>query len=88
VGAAYCWGDNPSGQVGDGTLLDRTAPVLVTGDVAFAVLAPAGSHTCGLSRTGVAYCWDWNLYRQLGDETTTDRSTPAAVRSDLIFAMQ
>jgi alpha-tubulin suppressor-like RCC1 family protein len=88
VGAAYCWGKNLSGEVGDGTLLLRTEPVAVTGGVAFAVLAPAGSHTCGLSSTGVAYCWGWNLYGQLGDGTTTDRSTPAAVRGDLVFSTQ
>jgi hypothetical protein len=29
-GSIYCWGSNASGQVGDGTLIDRGAPVRVT----------------------------------------------------------
>ncbi|MGH7538360.1 MAG: Ig-like domain-containing protein [Gemmatimonadales bacterium] len=30
-GLAYCWGDNRAGQVGDGTVINRSTPVLVAG---------------------------------------------------------
>jgi alpha-tubulin suppressor-like RCC1 family protein len=29
AGAAYCWGKNNSGELGDGTMTDRNAPVRV-----------------------------------------------------------
>jgi alpha-tubulin suppressor-like RCC1 family protein len=30
-GKAYCWGNNASGQIGDGTSTNRTAPTPVSG---------------------------------------------------------
>jgi hypothetical protein len=36
-GTVWCWGQNSAGQVGDGTMTDRTTPVKVTGLPAHAV---------------------------------------------------
>lgn len=66
TGAAYCWGFNGFGALGDNTQGDRYAPVQVAGGLAFAALTVGGAHTCGLTTDGTAYCWGMNSYGQLG----------------------
>ena len=84
AGAAYCWGANGYGQLGDYTSTSSSTPVAVRGvgggtALTFASLTAGGQHTCGLTSAGAAYCWGYNGYGQLGDNTTTNRSTPVAV---------
>lgn len=83
AGAAYCWGRNSNGQVGDGTFTDRAVPsrVLAPDDVAFLELSAGGSHTCGLADTGQVYCWGYNDDGRLGDGTQVDQPVPVAVRT-------
>src|SRR5438552_3650475 len=81
AGAAYCWGDNGFGQLGDGTTTSQSSPVLVQAPpgVSFAAVTGGVAHTCGVTAAGIAYCWGRNLEGQLGDGTTTDRLTPVLV---------
>lgn len=61
AGAAYCWGDNQQGAVGDNTLEDRSTPTPVAGGHVFRWIRSAGAHwhskTCGLAQDGKDYCW-------------------------------
>ncbi|MFM8973827.1 MAG: hypothetical protein ACKOOG_14605, partial [Actinomycetota bacterium] len=68
-GAARCWGENGSGQVGDNTLTDRTAPVAVAGMTAATTIAAGGSHTCATLASGVAQCFGADGDGQLGNGT-------------------
>ena len=81
AGAAYCWGLNQHGQVGDGSTSNRSAPTAVAGGLTFASLAASksGTFVCGVASAGAAYCWGENIFGQLGDSTTTNRYTPTAV---------
>jgi alpha-tubulin suppressor-like RCC1 family protein len=78
-GAAYCWGWNSVGQLGDGTTTDRTTPVPVLGGLTFARVSAGYYHTCGVTTTGAAYCWGENNYGQLGNGTTTPSTVPVKV---------
>src|SRR5213593_1106871 len=82
AGAAYCWGDNGFGQLGDGTTTSQSSPVLVQAPpgVSFAAVTGGVAHTCGVA-AGIAYCWGRNLEGQLGDGTTTNRLTPVLVQA-------
>jgi alpha-tubulin suppressor-like RCC1 family protein len=65
-GAAYCWGFNSHGQLGNGTTTDAFSPTAVSGGHTFVRLAAGGESTCGLTVTGTAYCWGGNYWGQLG----------------------
>lgn len=74
-----CWGDNASGQLGDGTSTDRAVPRLIALTVAGAV-ATGENSTCAQTSSGLS-CWGDNSFGQLGDGTTANRKLPAAVKS-------
>jgi alpha-tubulin suppressor-like RCC1 family protein/uncharacterized protein YkwD len=81
-GSVWAWGDNASGQLGDGTTSDQSEPVkLFIPDISGAVAIAAGYHH-SLLLTNDARVWAWgsNKFGQLGDGTTgTHRLTPAPV---------
>jgi Tol biopolymer transport system component/alpha-tubulin suppressor-like RCC1 family protein len=84
--AAYCWGSNAWGQLGDGTPSDGSAtPVLVTGDLNFTLVSVGQTHTCGLTTGGTAYCWGGSFFGQVGDGTTTSRASPVPVGGAVRF---
>ncbi len=68
-GAVECWGDNSSGQVGDGTFVERITATVVPGlaDVVELDLG-SGQFACARTADGVS-CWGSNRSGQLGDGT-------------------
>jgi len=85
-GAAYCWGDNSSGQLGNGTTTNSTTPVAAAPGITFATISAGLSHTCGVTPRGTAYCWGLNDNGQLGNGTTTNSSAAVAVSGGITFA--
>ena len=81
TGAPYCWGDNSSGELGNGTTTSTNLPVAVTnGGVAASSVSAGYFETCGLNPSVGTYCWGNDQYGQLGNGTTgTSVSTPSAV---------
>ena len=80
AGAVQCWGNNPFGQLGDGSTTNTTTPQPVTGLASGVAAISAGVyHTCALTTAGAVQCWGRNAYGQLGDGSTTDKTTPQPV---------
>ncbi len=88
-GAAWCWGNNGAGQIGDGTTSQRDAParVVMPAGVAFHNVTTDVLHGCGVAISGALYCWGANGSGRLGDGTTLSRSvpTPVAAPAGLVF---
>lgn len=79
-GSAWCWGDNTSGQLGDGTNTLRNRPTAISSLASGVVgIAAGGAHTCAVKTDGTIWCWGENEFGQLGNSLTTDRNTPGQV---------
>ncbi len=76
---ATCWGDNESGQLGDGSPAKKHAPAKVKGLAGAVELALGRDHTCARLGDGTVQCWGSNAAGQLGDGSTTDRRVPGPV---------
>jgi alpha-tubulin suppressor-like RCC1 family protein len=85
-GAAYCWGGNSRGQLGNGSTASSSVPVLVSGGLNFVAVSAGDGFTCGLTTSGAAYCWGGNSFGELGIGSTADSPTPALVVGGHTFA--
>lgn len=85
AGAAYCWGGNENGALGNGASASSSSPVPVSGGLTFATISAGVGYTCGVTTSGAAYCWGQNWDGRLGDGSTTARSTPVAVSGGFSF---
>jgi alpha-tubulin suppressor-like RCC1 family protein len=56
-GAAYCWGSNHMGQLGDGTQSASATPVPVSGGFVFVAITVGVYSTCGIATNSNTYCW-------------------------------
>lgn len=77
-GSAWCWGDNFSGQLGNGETARATSPVAVSGGLHFSAIAGGGSFTCGVTAAAL-FCWGGNDAGQLGLGDTSPRLVPTPV---------
>jgi len=48
-GAAFCWGANTQGELGDGTTVDKSVPTAVVGNLVFTSVRAGWGFTCGVT---------------------------------------
>jgi alpha-tubulin suppressor-like RCC1 family protein len=83
---AYCWGNNGSGQLGNGTTGGRLVPTATSGTIRFRQVSTGVDHTCGVSTENRAFCWGGNGEGQIGDSSNaTQRLTPVRVATTRRF---
>lgn len=79
-GTVLTWGNNASGQLGNGTFTDRSVIGFVTNLVGVKQIAAGGSFALALLTTGAVKSWGNNASGQLGDGSApTDQPSPVSV---------
>ena len=76
----YSWGMNTQGQLGDGTYIDKSLPVLI--GTRFISIVGGSRYAIGLKSDGSIWSWGNNNNGQLGLGDTVDRNSPTQVGTD------
>jgi alpha-tubulin suppressor-like RCC1 family protein len=79
-GNAVCWGENSSGQLGNGTTTISATPTAVSDLTGVLQINAGGNHTCARKADNTVSCWGSNSNGELGNGTTTASLTPTPVR--------
>jgi alpha-tubulin suppressor-like RCC1 family protein len=77
-GALFVWGRNNIGQIGDGTLIDKSSPVQI-GNESWTSVSNGLSHTIAIRSDGTLWAWGRGNEGQLGLGDTSPRSSPTQV---------
>lgn len=73
-GDVWCWGNNNSGQLGQGVAASIATPVKVPGLPAMTQVSASAWTTCGRSRDGQVWCWGSNTGQILGTSMSSVES--------------
>jgi alpha-tubulin suppressor-like RCC1 family protein len=85
-GAAYCWGVNNDGQIGNDSDFSTRVPAVVLGGLVFESVTTGGTHSCAVTPIGEAYCWGRNFEGELGNGLRENSGIPVAVSTQVRFA--
>lgn len=91
AGAAWCWGDNLSGEAGNGSKDIAATPVQVATALALGPVSVGNTHACAIAASSDTLCWGDNAAGQLGvgsageDGGIAESLTPTTVLGGLAF---
>ena len=90
-GRIFVWGENSTGQLGDGTILNKSVPTDITGQFNLevnelvVVISLGGVHSAAFTSKGRLFTWGGNAYGQLGDTTGGIKVNPTEITQYLTY---
>jgi len=78
-GSVWSWGTNSSGELGDGTLTNRTAPSMI--GAGYSAISAGIRQSIGLKPNGSL--WGWGNYFRSGNNSTADTSRPTQIATNV-----
>ena len=86
-GKLYAWGANNSGQLGDGTTINRNVPVSVNTTETIVKVSAGNSHSLFLTNEGKLYGMGRNYSGELAQLTTNSFIDPIIVTNRIVIEM-
>lgn len=85
-GTAWAWGYNGSGNLGNGSISNKSSPVSVLGGISFKQISVGDDHNVGIRGSdGTAWAWGQNVSGGLGNGSITGKSSPISVLGGISF---
>ena len=78
-GTLWAWGNNQSGQLGDGSNTFTNSPVQIGTATNWASISAGSAHSIATQTNGSLWAWGSNSEGQLGDGTNTDTNSPVQI---------
>jgi alpha-tubulin suppressor-like RCC1 family protein len=89
-GSLYCWGNNVSGQLGQGTSgvgTELLLPAPVGARTDWDEVGAGDEHTCAIPTDGTLHCWGDNEDGQIGTGDMMDMSVPGVVGTAMSWSL-
>lgn len=78
----WTWGENESGNLGDGTIVKRSSPVQIGALADWASIDAGGGSSLAVKTDGSLWSWGSGSDGKLGDGTIINKSSPVQIGSD------
>jgi len=85
-GTLWAWGYNVYGQIGDGTVINRSSPVQIGSGTDWSKVFASNYSAYAIKTGGTLWAWGYNVYGQIGDGTVINRSSPVQIGSSSDWA--
>jgi alpha-tubulin suppressor-like RCC1 family protein len=81
-GTLWAWGRNNAGQLGDGTVINKSVPIQISNEMNWKAVSAGEVHTVAMKSDGSLWAWGHNVDGRLGNNSTNRSLTPIRISTE------